>query len=141
MVIQRWQSVLLFISSICMAIFCFTPFALLGDTMSAESISYATPRDFTVYFLLNLTIALLLFVNIFLYKNLRLQRMVTLIAILLIVVSAITGLLLAYVQQDAGSILLFGGGLLLIAAFITAIMARRCMTKDLKLLSSMDRIR
>lgn len=141
MVIQRWQSVLLFVSALCMAIFCFTPFALINDALGVNSISTVAPRDFTVYFVLNLTIALLLFVTIFLYKNLRRQRMVTLVAILLIIVSAVTGLLLACVQCDGGQVMLFGGGLLLVAALLTAIMAYRCMGKDLKLLTSMDRIR
>lgn len=141
MVIQRWQSVLLFVSALCMAIFSFTPFALIDDASAAASISIVTPQDFTVYFVLNLTIALLLFVTIFLYRNLRLQRMVTLMAILLMIVSAVTGLLLAYVQCDGGRIMVFGGGLLLVAAIITGIMAYRCMGKDYKLLTSMDRIR
>lgn len=141
MVIQRWQSVLLFISALCMAIFCVAPFALINDSASPDSLSVISPSEFTVYLIFNMTVALLLFVTIFLYKNLRFQRRVTLIAIMLMVVSAVTGILLIYVSLDNAALLLFGGGLLILAAIVTAIMAYRCMGRDYRLLSSMDRIR
>lgn len=141
MVIQRWQSVLLLIASVCMAIFCFTPFASVNDPASVDSVSMVTPCDFIVFLVLNITIALLLFIAIFMFKNLRRQLTVTLLSIMLIAVSAVTGVFIVYGRLDGGRINLWGGVLLLILALVAALWAYRRIGGDRKLLSSMDRIR
>lgn len=141
MVIQRWQSVLLFIAAICMALFCFTPFASFNDSASAESISLVSPSDFIVFFVLNLTITVLLFISIFLFRNLKRQLTVTLLSILLMAVSAVTGIFIVYGRLDGGRIELWGGVLLLILALVAALWAYRRIVCDRRLLASMDRIR
>lgn len=141
MVIQRWQSVLLLIAAICMALFCFTPFASFSDPASANSVSLITPCDFMVFLVLNLTIATLLFISIFLYRNLKRQLTVTLLSILLIAVSAVTGIFIVYGRLEGGRIELWGGVLLLILALVAALWAYRKIQGDRKLLASMDRLR
>lgn len=141
MVIQRWQSLLLLIATICMALFCFTPFASFNDPASAENLLSASPSDFIAFLVLNLTIAALLFISIFLFRNLRRQLSVTLLSILLMIVSAVTGIIIVYVRLDGGHIELCGGALLLILAFVASIWAYRRIAHDRRLLASMDRIR
>ncbi len=141
MVIQRWQSVLLLIATICMALFCFTPFASFNDPASAESVLSASPSDFIVFLVLNLTIAALLFISIFLFRNLKRQLTVTLLSILLMIVSAVTGIIIVYVRLEGGHIELSGGALLLIIAFVASLRAYRCIARDRRLLTSMDRLR
>lgn len=141
MVIQRWQSVLLLIAAMCMALFCFTPFASFNDPVSAESVMLASPSDFIVFLVLNLTIAALLFISIFLFTNLKRQLTVTLLSILLMIVSAVTGIIIVYVRFEGGHIELCGGALLLILALVASLLAYRRIAHDRRLLASMDRIR
>lgn len=141
MVIQRWQSVLLLIAAICMALFCFTPFASFNDPASADSLSVASPSDFIVFLVLNLTISAMLFISIFMFRNLKRQLTVTLLSILLMAVSAVTGIFIVYGRLDGGRIEIWGGALLLVLALVAALWAYRRIVRDRRLLASMDRIR
>lgn len=140
MVIQRWQSVLLFIAAVCMAVFCFIPFASVNDSaQAAESSTLITPSQFIVFFVLNLTIAVLLFVEIFLFKDMRRQRTVALLSMLLIVVSAVTGVFITYGSVVGGQ--LRGGMILLALAFVATLWAYQRIGADQRLLRAADRLR
>lgn len=140
MVIQRWQSVLLLIAAVCMVVFCFVPFASVSDSPQAvESVTLITPSRFIVFFVLNLTIAALLFIAIFLFKNMRRQRTVTLLSMLLIVVSAVTGAFIAYGSEAGGQL---GCGMILLAlALVATLWAYRRIGADQRLLRAADRLR
>lgn len=117
--------------------------SIAPDIMSlqgyTETIVY--PIDATVYFIVCALTALLLFVDIFLYKNLSLQKSLALIAILLILAVNITCwiLYLNFYGTDTfdwqPSIFMQYG------AFIFAILAWHRIRKDQQLLASADRLR
>lgn len=139
MVIQRIQSLYLLIGAILMTIFIFIPFASVENTDVIFK-----PTDFPVYFILNVVIALILFIAIFLYKSPRRQKTVTLVSMVLIAASAVTGGLILYgpnAPQGIVRVEWFGGVLLLVISLILALAARRGIIKDIKTLSSYDRIR
>ena len=145
MVIQRLQTVFLLLAVILTAVFCATPFAYLAG-VSAENPALAEvlpvyPSSSPAFLVLNIAIAVLLFVTIFLYKNLRLQIKVTLAAIVLLVASAVTCGLIVYNNQPDMSLTFRGGILLLLTAIICTVWARIHMKRDLKLLTSYDRLR
>lgn len=122
-----------------MVVFLFIPLATTDA--SPEAIR---PTDFPVYLILNVVIALILLIAIFLYKNPKKQKMVTMVSILLIAASAVTGGLLLYgpnAPQGVVNIELFGGVMLLVITLVLTIAARRGIARDIKLLSSYDRIR
>lgn len=139
MVIQRLQSLYLFIGAVLMVVFLFIPMATTDA--SAEAIR---PMDFPVYMILNVVIALIMFIAIFMYKNPKKQKMVTRMSIWLIAASAVIGGLMLYgpnAPQGIVKIEWFGGVMLLVITFVLAIAALRGITRDIKLLSSYDRIR
>lgn len=141
MVIQRWQTVLLFIATVLMVVFMFVPMATFGE---GELSVPVRPTHYPGYVVLNVVIALMLFISIFMYRNIKMQRRITIISILMIAVSAVTGGL--YIYGPAGpsgavEIVWTGGVLLLILACLFAIGAYRRIVADQKLLSSADRIR
>lgn len=133
MVIQRWQSVLLFISALCMAIVCFIPFATAGSDL-------VMPSDLTVFMVLNITTAVLLLVAIFMFNNMPRQRLITLLGIFLMLVSFFTGATSAYLNYEDVN-LAIGGCALFLVALITAIWAYRRIGADQKLLRAADRLR
>lgn len=141
MVIQRWQTVFLFIATLLMALFTFMPFASVTISSLTADLH---PKDFPVYLILNLLIAVLLFIAIFMYRNLKLQKKVTLLSMLLICCSAVTGGILLYgpnAPEGVVSLVLAGGVLLLVGALVFALLAYRGIGKDQRTLSSYDRIR
>ena len=139
MVIQRWQTVLLLVAAVMMCIFCTTPYAVNSVEQSLPSEIFV--KDSVVYLIVNIVIAALLFLSIFLFKNLQLQIRVTLISIVLIAASMVTGMFLLFYTMPDAEIIWTGGVLLLVGALIAAIWARERMKKDLKLLRSYDRLR
>lgn len=141
MVIQRWQTVFLFIATVLMALFTFLPFA---SVKVDEQLLYIHPKDFPVYLILNMLIAVLLLLAIFMYRNIRLQKKMTLLSLLLIACSAVTGGLLLYgPNAPAAAVeLIWAGGIgLLIFALIFTLCALRGIRKDQRTLSSYDRLR
>ncbi|MBQ9076357.1 MAG: DUF4293 family protein [Muribaculaceae bacterium] len=136
MVIQRWQSVFLFLASVMMGIFSFIPFASQG--IGEESVQFH-PVDAPVYCTLNLLVAMLLLLAIFMFKNIRRQKTVTLVSVLLMVASAVAGGAIAY--NGKLSIDWTGGALLLACSVVLALAAYRRMVADERLLKSYDRIR
>ena len=94
-----------------------------------------------MFLILNIVIAALLFIAIFLFKNLKLQMRVTLITILLIAASIVTCGFILYASMPDAELIWTGGVLLLVAAMVCALFGLRFMRKDRNLLRSYDRLR
>lgn len=133
MVIQRWQSLYLLIASIFMGLFCYLPIALVEN-------SELSVYNFPIYLTLNVLIAILLFISIFLYKNLARQKTVVKICMMLNVASIIAGALIMYnIWTDVIS---WKGTLLLVVATLGIMLgAYRHIVADERLLKNYDRIR
>lgn len=142
MVIQRIQTLFLLLAVGFMAIFCFTPFATLAsDAANPESMSPVFVKDAPVFMVLNIVIAVLLFLSIFMFKNLRQQMKVTIASMVLLCASLVSFGLVMYVGMPDAHIIWTGGAVLLVCALICALLAYRGMKKDHKLLTSYDRLR
>lgn len=139
MQIQRIQTLYLVIAAIFTCVFCFFPYATVsvseGETTAV--LVYETP----VLLIFNLMISILLIIDIFLYRNLKLQINIATLNIWLIVGSIITTLLYIYVGQADAMPAFNGGAILLLFALGFAIAARCGMNRDRKLLQSADRLR
>lgn len=155
MVIQRWQTLLLFVAAAVMACFSFLSlgqittvdytfnFTSLGffeegqPAMGAENIVVHT----WYFFILSVTTIVVLLLDIFLFKNLRLQKRVCLVGILFIVADACVAGLLGYCCIEGGSI---GWSTVILCPFIallSSIFAYYRMSADYNLLKSADRLR
>lgn len=142
MVIQRWQTVLLFIAVICMGIFSVAPLACMSTQMG-ETASFMAYQEWG-YFLLNIIITLLLLISIFLFKQLNTQSTLVLVSMFLMIISVICGLWIYYDlvgQNPIEEVKLSFSGLLLIGAFVFSLLSLICIRKDRKLLQSYDRLR
>lgn len=140
MVIQRWQTLLLLIAVALMCIFCATPWAM----QAADGTAQATPVLLVhapVLLVLNIVIAVLLFICIFMFKNLKRQMTVARLCIILICTSMVTCGLTLYTSFPGATLIWTGGVLLLLAALVCAMFALRFMKKDHRLLTSYDRLR
>lgn len=138
MQIQRIQTLYLIISIILLGIFCTST---LGSATLEENITSVIVKDYPMLLIVAIASAVLLLINIFLYKNLQLQKRVALISMLLISVTAATALFIIYGSVPGGQIMWFGGVLLLVGALIFTLMAYRGMKRDEKKLRDSDRIR
>ncbi len=142
MVIQRWQSVWLLFAAILVTIFCFVPVAVVSDPSAELAVANLTMADFPVLAVVNGLVALLLFIAIFLYKNTKRQKTVTLLSMLLICVVAVVTVTIAFQGRDEATRIEIGGSvLLLIGALLFATMAYRGIRHDEKLLRAADRLR
>lgn len=141
MVIQRWQSLFLLTACVLMCVLCLTPFAQITAAEAAIAPTELFVKDAPVFMILNIVIAALLFIAIFLFKNLRLQMRVTVITIVLICASAVTGGFIVYGSMPDAEIIWTGGVLLLALALVFAVFALRFMKKDHRRLRSYDRLR
>lgn len=136
MVIQRWQSVFLFLASVMMIIFNFVPFASL--VIETVDVTF-TPMDALAYSMLNFLTAILLMLSIFLFKNTKRQKTVVLVSILLMFASVVSGGVIAY--SNCMSVDWAGSVLLLVCSVVLSLAAYRRIVADEKLLKSYDRIR
>ena len=153
MVIQRWQSVLLLAAVIMMGVF---TFCSLGQVQtedytfnfttsgffqegegSPEYISYST----WYLLVLSATTSLLLFIDIFLFKNLQLQKRVCLVIVLFIIATCAVTAALGYGTIPSGEIGWSSVICAPIIALIAAVMAYQRMVRDHNMLKSVDRIR
>lgn len=134
MVIQRWQSIFLLLASIMMGLFCYLPLASQGNV---DFHPYNQP----VYLTLNILVAILSFIAIFMFKNLRRQKMVVKVNAFLMVVSAIVGAIILHISMPDMKVLWTAGPLLLICSFMMTVAALRRINHDDKLLKAADRIR
>lgn len=133
MVIQRIQTLWLLIATVIMVVIGLRPFSWLGTTPVYVS-------DYPVLAVINWLIACLLFICVFTFKNLRLQKNIALLALVLMVVLAVVGFVYqARLMPEA--VPEWGGGVLfLIIAAIFDVMAYRGMCRDQKKLKNSDRL-
>lgn len=139
MVIQRWQSVLLLLAVVLMCIFCCTPYA--SYSLSPEETQNIYIKDAPVLLTVSLLVTFLLFISIFMYKNLKRQMTVTIISMVLIVATIVTSFFVIYNAYPSAEFIIAGGVLLLIISLILALGAYRLMRSDLRKLRSYDRLR
>ena len=135
MVIQRWQSVLLLISAIFVALAGILPYAVTANGVDVCAVQ--TP----VLLCVDILVALLLLIDIFLYRNLRYQMKVTRLALGLIV--ALEAAIAAYTCAglEGATISIIGGIVMPMLALISSFVALRLMHRDYRLLRSADRLR
>ncbi len=138
MVIQRWQSLLLFISALIVGAGLIFPIGtkVVSETDLTGSSVDMLVEDLYAFDLLPLFIVLcvafvLLLVDIFLYKNLRQQKQVALVCVLLTVVAGGIGAFYGSVSAPV---------MMAISAILTIVAYTR-MKADERLLKSYDRIR
>lgn len=155
MVIQRWQSVLLFIAAAVMACFTFIPFGQVTTedyTFNLSALGFyqaGVPDDGAApivihtwyFFIMSITTIVLLLLDIFLYSNLRLQMRVCMVSLLFIVADACVGGLLGFTRLPGGSIWWNTVCLCPFIAIFSTIFAYYRMRGDYILLKSADRLR
>lgn len=141
MVIQRWQTLLLLIATVLMGFMCTSPYAQAAVAEASEAPTQFFVHEAPVFLILNIVIAALLFIAIFLFKNLKLQMRVTVFSLVLMAASAVTGGFILYKAMPNATIVWSGAVLLLVLAAFFAVVALRLMKKDYKLLRSVDRLR
>ena len=135
MVIQRWQSVFMFVAAVLMVAVNFMSWGVVDGTM------WVTPVDFPVMLTLDLLTAVMLLIAIFMFRNMALQKTMVRISALFVVVSAIAGGLAIY-NGDYDGVLDFKGGVwALVGALVLIVMAIVRIASDERLLKSSDRIR
>ncbi len=132
MVIQRWQSVLLFLATVFMVLLCVLPLGCgVSCEMNPESVTFVKAVDVLPLLIVGVVTAVLLFISIFLYKNLDLQKRTIVASCILIVgsmiIAAITGLWLSFVYT--------------VPALLASVWAYVRVGADQKLLRSYDRLR
>lgn len=155
MVIQRWQTVLLFIAAAVMACFTFmslgqvqTPditlnFTSLGFYQEGEPTNGVAPLEIHTwyFFMLSLTTIVILLIDIFLFKNLRLQQRICQVAILFIVADACVGGLLGFRAIEGYPVSWSTVALCPFIAIFCAVFAYYRMATDYALLKAADRLR
>lgn len=155
MVIQRWQTVLLFISAVLTACFTFFPIGTITTedyTFNLTGLGFyeqGVPSDGQppmvihtwYFFMLSITTMVLLLLDIFLYRNLRLQQRVCLVAILFIVAQGSVAGLLGFCGIEGGWIFWRTTILCPFFALFSAIFAYYRMAQDYSLLKAADRLR
>lgn len=157
MVIQRWQSVLLLLACVLMACFTFMSlgqfqttdysinFTTLGLSYEGEATNGAPtgylPGRPWVLFVVSLMSAILPFVAIFCFKNLRLQKRLCYIEILFIMVASAIAAKVGYTPVYDTTV---SWSSIIIAApvsLVAVIAALRCIISDHRKLRSADRLR
>lgn len=140
MVIQRWQSVLLFIALVLVSIFCVSAYGkfIMPDDVIISVIASTN----TGYWLYNMGIVLLLLISIFLFKTPGWQKCLIWISIFMMGGSAIWGYNYLHAIVPQGATVTLGlSWILLCVAFGLAIVSLFLIAADQKLLKSYDRIR
>lgn len=146
MVIQRWQSVWLLVAAILVALFCFLPMAYVStegpEIMDSNSATFLYPSDNWVMLIVGVLVALLLIINIFSFKDTRRQKLMTIVAVVLIAVLGVCACLMVYGFQGEGAKAEWMGSILLLAgAVVFALLAYRGIRHDERLLKAADRLR
>ncbi len=130
---------MLLIAAIIMGVFCFTPFATVAVEGAEPNVVFV--KDAPALLILNIVVAVLLLITVFMYRNLRQQMIMTILSIVLICASMVTSGFVLSVGMENASPVLLGGVVLLVFALVFAVFAYRGMKHDHKLLRSMDRLR
>lgn len=155
MIIQRWQSVLLLITVVMMALFSFSSLAQFNgeymeyafSTMGISSEGIPTGGDTGVnistwwLFALSIMSAFLPLIAIFLFKAPKRQRTLCMVTLLFIIATmSITGYIgycsIPGTSPSWSSIIIAP-----FVAIVTTIIAYSLIGKDMRLISSMDRLR
>ena len=156
MVIQRWQSVLLLITAVMMA--CFT-FLSLGQVQLPDYSLNFTTLGFTyegvatagspsgyyahtwAFFIVSLLSIILPAINIFLFKNLRLQKNVCLIEVFFLIALLAIGIVYGYYYFDDAYVSWSSIIIAPLIAFVSDLMAYNRINSDQRLLKAADRLR
>ena len=154
MVIQRWQSILLLVAAVVMG--CFT-FCSLGQVQTTDFTYNFTSLGFyqegitTVgievnyptwyFFVLSLTTTVLLLIDIFLFKNLNLQKKICLVSLMFVIASGATAGCLGYTAIEGGTMGWSSVALCPFIAIAGILLAYGCMVRDHNRLKAVDRIR
>lgn len=138
MVIQRIQTVYLLIATVLIGFFCNSSF---GTFVREEALATFYPKDFPVFLIVGILVAVLLFISIFLYKNTRRQKTLTLLSMMLLVVLEVTGCFILFRGNEGASLEWGGGTALLLGALLFTLLAYNGIRKDEKLLKESNRIR
>lgn len=156
MVIQRWQSLLLFVAAVMMGCFAFMPIAQINTTdltYCFTSMGFSIEGESTsgiqqgligltwYFFALSVMSVILPLISIFLFKNLRLQRRMCLISVLFIIADLATGITLATNTFDNADISWESIVISPIIALAAVILAYWRIGKDRNKLLAADRIR
>lgn len=136
MVIQRIQTLYLFVAAVLMAVFCFLPYATGAEP---NYLSYNVADTHTLL-VLGILDAVLLAIDIFLYKTLKLQIRVATICAVLVALTALMSIVIT-ARIDGASLNIWGGIVVPAIALASTWMALRGMNHDRRLLSSADRLR
>ncbi len=139
MIIQRWQNLLLFVGLVLMVWSCFMPVASMPDP-AASMDTFLFPVDAPVLLVLDIVIAMLLGIAIFMYRNLKSQMSVTTITILLLIAQIITLCVMNLVAMT-DAVFNVQAYILPAISLICSYAAYRFERKDWKLLRSYDRLR
>ena len=143
MQIQRIQSLLLLIAAVCMAVFTCLPFGYWTQPLEDGSrvIAPITAYDFIGLLIPAVTGTILLLIDIFLFKNFKLQKTVLIISMMMTLVCI--GIVI-YINCDhatIGTLHWAGSGLLLIATLVASIAAFSRIRADERLLNSYNSLR
>lgn len=154
MIIQRWQTLLIFIAAVMMALFSFLSLGQIQTfnasyditALGIQNISKAGDpvNQYTIYiFVISLLSVLLSIISIYSYKNLRLQIRLCLINCMLIMASCLSEFLVCYnlCENLNGSL---SWSSIIAAPFIALIAllcAWNCIKSDKRKLASLDRLR
>lgn len=157
MVIQRWQTVLLFVAAAVMACFTFIPFGVIATQDYSFNLTglgfyqQGIPTDGEApivihtwyFFMMCVTTIVLLLLDIFLYKNIKLQQKVCMVSILFIIACGCVGGLLGFVSFKTEGFELWWttNALCPFIALFSAIFAYYRMSQDYSLLKAADRLR
>lgn len=132
MVIQRWQTLLLILAIVCTAISLATPIGYVGEAAICATSNLTC-------FIIGVATAILLLVDMFLFRNLGLQIKVAKIAILLQAVITVSTIVMGYFE-DGFSMSSYNAPLMLVSIVCTWF-AICLMKKDRKLLADANRLR
>ncbi|NJC26081.1 DUF4293 domain-containing protein [Neolewinella antarctica] len=142
--IQRIQSIFLFLGAVLCFVLFFTDVADTPAPMETSSLfadAQFTLFDDPILLVLFGLAGVLLLVNIFLFNNRKLQMTLSLVAILLVVLGAGYGAFRFFTDVAAGSATPDFGLILPLLAIIFGWLARNNIKKDEKLVRSADRLR
>lgn len=156
MVIQRWQSVLLLIVAVMMACFTFLSlgqvqltdytlnFTTLGFTYEGEA-AVGAPSGYYMhtwaFFIVSLLSLILPLINIFLYKNLNLQKRVCLLEVFFLLALLAIGIVYGYYFFETTTVSWSSIIIAPLIAFVADVMAYNRICSDQRLLKAADRLR
>ncbi len=156
MVIQRWQSVLLLICGVMMGLFTFLSlgqvqlpnvslnFTAMGfyiEGISTDGSASGCYMHTWPLFFLSLMCFIMPLINIFLFKNLKLQKTICIVEALFIVALSIVGVVYGYVTFQPASVSWSSIIIAPVIALVADLYSYRLIISDYNKIRSIDRIR